>query len=128
MAAKIERTYYARLEEFERLMKHKGHSLDSLAKAAPVSVVTLGRLLNRDKRKRRPGIMATFKKLADELDVTPDTLIEGRKPKNHPLTAPHDYQRIKIGLELAKEFNSFDETSEIAKFTAALQKIIGAKA
>jgi transcriptional regulator with XRE-family HTH domain len=128
MPARIERTYYARVDEVFRHMKKRGHSLESLAKAAPVSPVTLSRLLNKSKKKRRPGVMATFKKIADKLGVNPDTLIEGFDQPGATTNLEKDANRLQPAIDLAKAFDEFDETTELSKFMVKLSKVIGARA
>ncbi len=80
MSAPIEATYFARVDEITRLMKKRGFSLDSLAKAAPVSVATLKRLLQQG----RPAYIATFRKIAEKLDVTPDVIIQSDQSSIEP--------------------------------------------
>lgn len=128
MAAIVERTYYAHVDEILRLMKKKGHSLDSLAKAAPVSPVTLGRLLNRNKKKRRPGVMATFKKIADKLGVTPDSLIEGYEADEDRSHAADPSAAAQPAVELAKAFDNLHDTVNLSTLIARVTKVIGNKA
>lgn len=124
MSDQIERTYLANVKAITRLMKDQGFSLDSLAAAPPpISVVTLKRLLQQERR----GLMATFKKIAAKLGVKPGQTILDPTADDEAERPGHDYKRIQPALDLAKEFSDFDETTELPDVIASIHKIIGAK-
>jgi transcriptional regulator with XRE-family HTH domain len=125
MSAPIEATYFAHVDEITRLMLKKGFSLDSLAKAAPVSVATLKRLLQQG----RPAYIATFRKIAEKLDVTPDVIIQSDQssiePQSEgPASTP---KRGAANVVIDQSLQETDETDEVVNLLTALRQALGAK-
>jgi transcriptional regulator with XRE-family HTH domain len=126
MVVSGEHSHTPRPDVIARLMRERGLTREKLADKAPVAINTLRSVLAG-----KPAVMATLKKIARVLEVSPAEIIDsdpqGLDMREMQAGTIGGKERRKAGVQIARAFTSFDETTELPALIEAIRKEIDAK-